>query len=90
MTTVLAVGAVVLIILAVFIGMSMDTEGQQAAARQIARERRSYHEERRRLQGERWRLQKERQQLHEDLASCRKASSDLTLCENCPFRTLLN
>lgn len=59
-TVVVVVGIVWLVVLAICIGASLDTEAQRVAAREAARERRIRNDELRALRDQRLRLAEER------------------------------
>jgi hypothetical protein len=64
--TAIVIGVLLLIVLAVCVGASLDTERQRAAAREAARCRRERNDELRALRQERQRLRDERLRLAEE------------------------
>jgi hypothetical protein len=66
MKAAVVIGVLLLIVLAVCVGASLDTEGQRTAAREAARCRRERNDELRALRQERRRLRDERLRLAEE------------------------
>ena len=64
--TAIVIGILLLIVLAVYVGASLDTERQRVAAREAARCRRERNDELRALRQERQRLRDERLRLAEE------------------------
>jgi hypothetical protein len=64
-------GVLVLLVLAVCIGASLDTEAQRASAREAAHERRERNDMLRALREERRRVQEERRRLRDERSRLR-------------------